>query len=198
MKWAVFFLFVFGLSAAEEPIFISLGARCGTATSLSDLRYRKKAYPLDWLVTPFDGLCQALEDDFAHFLSGCHREDQGIIDFYGFQFYHDFPKEGPFEDAMSAVMKKYQRRIKRFQEVCLGANKVIFIRAEEVSQQKAIILRDLLIRKYPALDFILIAITSEECTEEPWNLYRIRNLRASWHQRSYIRRFILELLRETN
>lgn len=192
--WVVLMICLLGAANADEPIIISLGARCGTASTLAILKIRTSAYPFDWLVSPFDSLCAALEDNFAHFLSNCHPETEGIVDFYGFHFNHDFPKDAPYKEALPSVKQKYQRRIARFRNACLGPNKVIFIRAEEISQNEAIILRDLLMRKYPLLDFTLLAINENESFERPWNLYKIKNVCSFWNEEMTWKRAILSTI----
>lgn len=196
----IFFLWMvsyWSIISAKETIIISLGSACGTASVLSDLKYRMSAYPFDWLISPFDSLCAALEDDFAHFLSDLYPDHGAIIDAYKFQFYHDFPKEGPYESALAEVKEKYERRINRFREACLGTNPVIFIRSEVISKQEAVILRDLLMRKYPLLNFTILAISLDESFKQPWHLYRIRNFFCGTHShipwRGYINRASYEM-----
>lgn len=200
------YVFVLFLSiqdiVAKIPLCISLGAACGPALTLRDLKLRAEAYPFDWVISPFDSLYKALEDDFEFFLTDLQlRPDQtGIIDYYGFHFTHDLPTvhnqtfnvlETDFtgnctlyhqwENALPLVREKYQRRIKRFRNVCRGKEKVFFIRSE-TNKAEALLLRDFFKTKYPQLDFVLIVFSSDPSFAQFWNIPHIINFHSlQWY-----------------
>jgi hypothetical protein len=214
MKWHAYLLmgnFMIGVLfanadvriAQKRPLCISLGGACAPALNLRNLKLRFDAYPFDWILSPFEGLCKALEEDFQNFLTDLtiRSEGNGVIDHYGFHFTHDWPTvnnqkiedlykvlyigdlrtmplASNWADTIAAVKEKYQRRIDRFRAACRGSEKVFFIRAERFSQEEAIRLRDLLMKKYPLLDFVLIAIDNTPSFATAWNLDRISNFRV--------------------
>lgn len=186
--------------AKVSPI-ISLGQSCTVAGALRDNGLRIQAYPFDWTVSPFNALYDSLAEDFQHFL----QEDSlsirvsdryGILDYYGFHFVHDFPANQPndkfaeligenhvtggiivdnWKEYLPAVKEKYWRRIARLQESCLGQERVYFIRHSDTTRTQAIALRDLIIKKYPVLDFVLIILGRSQEIRPQWNLDRIYN-----------------------
>lgn len=100
---------------------VSLGYFCGPAQELERCGLRDSSFPFDWLITSsFEIVLEQIKNSFHGFLtmeyfqqSISHREH-----YYNSKtkmwFYHDFSKYTPLEDQMKAVIKKYDRRIKRF------------------------------------------------------------------------------------
>lgn len=188
---------------SQTPLCISLGSACGSAMNLRDLGVRAAAYPFDWTVSPFDSLYAALNEDFQYFLTDLKIRpgNQGVIDHYGIHFTHDWPTVAQphidalnsdfignntlfkeWEKALPLVREKYRRRIARFNEACLGKEKVFFFRSEDISKEKAIVLRDLFRKKYPSLDFVLIVVRNDLTFQEPWHIDGIRNFYIQqWH-----------------
>ncbi|MCX5921919.1 MAG: DUF1796 family putative cysteine peptidase [Candidatus Dependentiae bacterium] len=183
---------------------IPIGTHCSAAAAIKGLNLRQVSLPLDWIVSSFAGLYQAFNDDFAHFLEKSslriRGDQQGIVDYYGFQFVHDFPTttqtikpsiDGSQEDVAVLVSQgkisphymdfydeitsKYARRIKRMYEFCNGDEQVFFIRHFGMNKQQAIAFRDLIENKFPSLDFILVVVSPVRSQENDWNLPKIRN-----------------------
>src|SRR5437868_4428375 len=73
------------------PLCISLGSSCHPALNLRALKLKLETYPFDWILSPFDSLYKALQDDFKYFLSDLkvRPEGNGVVDYYGFHFPHD-------------------------------------------------------------------------------------------------------------
>jgi hypothetical protein len=202
-------LFFYATSLISHPICISLGDGCGPAMMLRDLGLRREAFPFDWTVSYWDAFIRAFTDDFQFFLTDLKMRpgNQGVIDYYGIHFTHDWPtNENPHIDALNAdfignnelfhswqqalplVRQKYARRIERFRNVCRGRDKVIFIRSGDSGadlptiQNKAIAIRDYLKSQYPTLDFTLVYISGNPVFQEPWNIDRIKNFYdTNWH-----------------
>jgi hypothetical protein len=177
----------------NKPVFISLGGWCIPALFLRKFGLREAAYPFDWnLNGPISNVCRILENDFSGFFlkenlyvdpsHPCEIVDKGT----NIASNHDFPTTDlvsryvvpNFLDFHQQVYEKYQRRIKRFNNVCNSDKKVIFVRidaAENLSKENTIMLRDCLHKKYPTLDFILIQLGCTEMCKTPWNIERVRN-----------------------
>lgn len=167
--------------------------------SVKTLHIRENAYPFDWIISSFDALYACLNDDFNKFLYDLHqRQGLEIVDYYGFVFIHDWPttQSGSFDilnndsgvnnahlianwnDYTPLVKEKYARRIERFKEACSGSDKVYFIRYHGITKKQAIMLRDLLQKKYKNLEFELIVISDDKTS---WNLDKIKNFYMHLH-----------------
>lgn len=179
-------------TCANKPVFISLGAWCIPALFLRNFHLREAAYPFDWNISGYiPNVCRIIETDFSNFFlkENLHfdpRSPYEIVDEgTHISSNHDFPVVPGsryvvpnFLDFSQQVYEKYQRRIKRFNNVCNSDQKVIFIRldaAENLSKENTIMLRDCLHKKYPTLDFILIQLGCTEMCKTPWNIERVRN-----------------------
>ena len=115
-----------------------------------------------------------------------------IIDHYGFIFLHDWPTKqneefdvlhsdggvnqgnlvSNWNDYTPLVREKYARRIERFKEACSGSQKVFFIRYRNIIKHQAIMLRDLIEKKYKKLEFELIIVSDVDKTA--WNINKIK------------------------
>ena len=181
---------------------ISLGQACTVAGAMREYGIRITAYPFDWIVSPFQGLYQALSDNFEHFL----QEDSltirsydryGVVDYCGFEFVHDFPVMQPNDEFaeligeghvtggvlrddwrsfLPQVKTKYKRRIDRLHDTFSTAQeKIYLIRYGGISREQAIQLRDLLYKRYPQLDFELIVLAHSSDMKNKWDLKNIQN-----------------------
>jgi hypothetical protein len=189
MKKFVFFLCCFAhLSFALEPLYISLGRSCEPAFRLRESNRRFASYPFDWLMSPYESLYHALQDDFFRFfteLSLIH-DKTAVVDHYGLIFRNGWLHEGlhynkaldqiDWEGQIPSMTDKYVRKIDRFREACESGRKVVFIRWEDIDRGKAIRLRDLIRSKYPNLQFTLMVVKNSEEFRSPWGLENIRNL----------------------
>lgn len=99
--------------------FVSLGAACPTASSMSKYGLRSFSGPFDWLVTScLDWVLYYMENGFNDFLEkeNLERFKGSPLKFRdrksGFVFLHD--EEYPFEDRFYDLKQKYQKRIDRF------------------------------------------------------------------------------------
>jgi hypothetical protein len=180
----------------ESPIAISLGQECSTAAALRGLHIRTFAYPFDWIISPFNGLYDAFATKFVHFLekdSLCLREDkQGIVDYYHFQFVHDFPTlqsgqsvvhtEEPisqhiirpdFLNFYDVVKEKYTRRITRLINILQGTQPVILIRHFDMNREQVQDFYQLIHTLFPELPCTLAVV--QNAPEAEWGLPGIRN-----------------------
>ncbi len=154
---------------------IPLGCDCRIIVALNELGLRNVSYPYDWCVAPFDGILRSIENDFEEFvepsqLKLVHERAPGNK--YGVELRHDFPRRflkmpggkrkalivKNWENYISEVQKKYERRISRFRQSCDSQRKIYFIRHGHITPEQAEKFRDLLSYKYPQLNFLLVCV----------------------------------------
>ena len=180
-------------------IAISLGEVCQTAGNLSANGLRLQSFPLDWLVTPSEGLIKFIAYEGYNFINVenllfnvfTFAGSGGVCDiYYGIFFYHDFLyslKRNPQGNLIgikklagvelknyAEVKAKFDRRIARFFEVLHSDKKVLLVRLG-MSYQDAILLNDLLHNKYPHLDYLLVVLDNTEEIKTDWGLERVKN-----------------------
>lgn len=68
----IFFIIFNQVACPKLPTCISLGRACGPALNLRELKIRNEAYPFDWISSPLESLCKALEEVFFAFLTDIH------------------------------------------------------------------------------------------------------------------------------
>jgi hypothetical protein len=185
-----------------EVTYISLGSHCTPSLRLNQLQLRTLAYPFDWLISPFDALCKTLESDFADFFTELTMIENcsGAVDYDGHTFTHDWPTivypsinlsnvdwvpnntiVGDWKAMIPTIAEKYRRRINRFRNICLSEEKIVFIRFDDINKTTAKKLVDLIKKKYPTLDFMLVALSLNEEFKTSWNLEFVRNHRVDPH-----------------
>ncbi len=184
-----------------EPLIISLGYNCTTATNLAENNLRTFAFPFDWMGCSLEGLCALLENDFQNFLNPAYlyKKDKSNIIInkkYNLGFWHDFPiyqSNGEdlivpnWLDAVPNVASKYQRRIQRLYDA-LNSNRTIYLFRSACSRwwplgsilqtkEMVIKLQTILQNKFPNANFTLIVIGEKPDTyySTNWNIPGIRN-----------------------
>ena len=98
---------------------ISLGFFCSVAMEMDRIHRRKASYPFDWCISSFPSVLNLIDNHFTDFLNYDQMEQNKEIPWhyrnaYGIAFYHDFNQFEPLNKQLPAVIKKYDRRIKRF------------------------------------------------------------------------------------
>jgi len=184
-----------------KKIVISLGHQCDTALQLRNsvvkhYGLRARAYPFDWIISPFNALFRCLEENFNNFLNPRYLElyshmpnATGIKDnYYGFRFVHDFSTdyysapEDPFRAMVvtelaphiGPIREKYKRRVERFRRTLAGKDSIVFIRTV-ITKEQALRLQKLIATKYPSLDFMIVAIDITPEMKTDWNIPGIKN-----------------------
>lgn len=191
---------VSSLRSLQNKKIISLGNACAPALHLRTLGIRTEAYPFDWIISHFDALYEALTSNFTYFLTDIklRKDGTGVYDYYNFQFVHDFPTINTpkpnvlnsdfigastllsnWQDALSLVKEKYNRRINRFYTACQGKEQIFFFRDEDTTREQAMKLRDYFTTTYPNLNFLLVITSKDESFHQPWDLDKIRNFYMS-------------------
>ena len=145
---------------------IGIGYDCSPAGALRSMGLRREAYPFDWIQTDSVGIRQCIADDFLHFHCDLRLMEHGhrMIDYYGFQYPHDYPVEdvnmdeteekageGVFTEEVSrpilsnwaryyeTVKEKYARRIQRFRLALAHSAPVILLCRHPVHDAKEIL-----------------------------------------------------------
>lgn len=178
-----------------QPIVVSLGPTSMVTVVTRSLRVQKTVFPFDWVISPFESVYRAFEDKFTHFLEkGSLRvrsDKQGVMDYYGFEFVHDFPTiqsgfaDGSSDEPLSqyllrpdfldfydVVATKYQRRIACLQDAMNRGREIMLIRYGDMNRSQAERLRNLIRKKYPNAMFTLVFISNKK--EADWHLGGIK------------------------
>jgi hypothetical protein len=171
------------LAVSQYDEVVSLGIACQAAAQIKYNEIRIRAYPFDWLVTPFDGLISFIINKGAGFLEPGNFCSHGLIrnsnsllvkdSIYNFSFMHDFEGEDPLF-SYAEVKEKYDRRIKRFFNLLESNKKVLFIRVT-ISKAQAKQLDQVLQKHYPNLSYTIVAVSDKEDAKMDWGLPRVRN-----------------------
>jgi hypothetical protein len=132
--------------------YLTLGYDCSPAAALRNLDLRKFALPLDWVVSDINIIEKCLKDDFSLFHKNLkfNFNKSRLIDEYGFQFPHDYPRtntnikdlsnnigDGIFAEEniivdnwieyYNIVYEKYKRRIERFRNIIKDPKPIIIL-----------------------------------------------------------------------
>lgn len=100
--------------------YISLGYFCSVASELERIGLRNESSPFDWLISDFEGIIMAIQDNFEDFLEYDYLVQNRqypayyLNTKYNVHFYHDFSPYASLREQLPLVQEKYRRRIKRF------------------------------------------------------------------------------------
>lgn len=163
------------LTEAEEndllknrPIVISLGDSCQPALNLMYAKLRFMAYPFDWIVAYFDDMYDLIKTDFMY----CKERDYFVMA-YDPKVNASRPTNVHYPQVMfphvkwETLFEDFNRRIKRFYKAIHygeASNKKIFFVIHSISyrdatvKDKATKICDLILEKFPSLDFTLIVM----------------------------------------
>ena len=132
--------------------YLTIGYDCSPAAALRNLNLRDSALPFDWVVSNINALQMCFETNFEHLHKNLvlNNNKTRLIDYYGFQFPHDYPLshmrnfennigEGLFGeengkfitdkwfDYYGIVLDKYNRRIERFKNIINDTKPIIVL-----------------------------------------------------------------------
>lgn len=100
--------------------FISLGYFCSVAQETERYGFRNASFPFDWIITDFEGIFSAIENNFEGFLDEQYlsQSKKNLATYknlkYNLYFFHDFSKYYSLKKQLKKVEAKYSRRINRF------------------------------------------------------------------------------------
>lgn len=147
--------------------YITLGYDCSTAATLKSLDLRKYSLPFDWIVSDAKKLIECISENFINFHKNLiiNESNTRVIDYYGFQFPHDYPNiesndidnvgEGVFsenkildgwENFIELNLEKYNRRIKRFNDILNSNDDIIVLYRGNL--ENVYLFQNLFINKY--------------------------------------------------
>ena len=132
--------------------YLTIGYDCSPAAALRNLNLRDSALPFDWVISNINALQICFETNFEHFHKNLifNYNKTRLIDYYGFQFPHDYPLshminfennigEGVFGEEngkfitdkwsnyYGVVLDKYNRRIERFKNIINDTKPIIVL-----------------------------------------------------------------------
>jgi|UniRef100_A0A6C0IQ34 hypothetical protein len=172
-----------------EINYLTLGNDCSPAAALRNLNLRNVALPFDWVVSNIHILETCFADKFEHFHKHLRYNETKtrLIDFYGFQFPHDYPLnhvEGGADDDIGEgifgeetgkviaddwyshhdkVVAKYERRIQRFYSILGDSSPIIVLcryNTKDVLRLQTLLLQH---RKLENIYFINSSAEKFEC-----------------------------------
>lgn len=130
---------------------ISLGEKCFVTQTLIKLNLRKTSGPFDWaggfvngagLATRLSLILNEFKDFFEKNLMKPAYDYNGRRLFMntktGMAFRHEFEQNDIFEDKYPEIKEKYNRRIKRFQEILSSKKRVLFVYAASLFENSDI------------------------------------------------------------
>lgn len=189
----------------KEVVGVSLGYNCIAADQLQRSQIRAYAYPFDWVITPWESLYKALNNWFKDFLLRENLMPHGrhlVMDrLYNIDYWHDFDwqylgdfsfetmhnfldKQGNrypqgidklLDIYFPEVKEKYNRRVDRFKALSQHNDPVLFLRVFEVTREQAIMLRNILVARFPRMKFVLVVVNNTEDFKVDWGVKRIKN-----------------------
>ena len=135
----------------NDVAFIPIGDACGISYQLQKYGLRRYALPFDWLkIKRLSDITKIINNNFSDFtdfrkdgtstcfpyLNTDNFDSDGLkqtfkaVNSYGVISYHDFTSNIDFEEQISNIKEKYNRRINRFYEIIRSNKKIVFIRDE--------------------------------------------------------------------
>jgi hypothetical protein len=148
--------------------YISLGSYCETAFQIRRRRNVTQAHFFDWLVTPLESLMLVLENDFEGVFEreNIHptKDGQSVVDTSnGLLFHHEFTRNDQGLVTEEVIGREYRIKqakvqflIDRWREIAGGSDPVLYVFLGDGAPSQIQDLRNLIRRKYPALDFRLL------------------------------------------
>jgi hypothetical protein len=168
--------------------YIPLGFDCSPASALESLKLRGFALPFDWVQTNPNIIMRCINDDFKLFHRNLvlNKNKTRVIDGYGIQYPHDYPKiddsekdceekdkhdddvnyggDQPiidnYNDYTEKVLVKYKRRIDRFINLLQNETKPIILLVR-LPYAEAIKIKDFFEKKYNKTNIVVVVATKE-------------------------------------
>lgn len=100
--------------------YVSLGHCCYVAIELENMGLRSTSSPFDWVRTRWKAIEYSINNNFKNYLNydDLYQKKNALHVYknleYGVGFFHDFVDNKSLKSQISAIQKKYNRRIDRF------------------------------------------------------------------------------------
>jgi len=180
--------------------FLTVGSDCSPASALRQLKLREFALPFDWVHSRhIESIEKCFADNFSKYHTNLrlNRTRTRLIDEYGFEFPHDYPREdvsnnadnvgeGVFAEDKNTyivhnwsnyydiVKEKYNRRIERFLKIINDQKPIIILCRWNTNE--VIRLKGMFEKYYNKTNIIFINSSSQPyVTETIINCYTERN-----------------------
>lgn len=155
---------------------VSLGQSCTAGWQLrTQFPAQSEAYPFDWLITPFDSLCAAIETDLKHFdgqFEYLPVQNAVLNTTTNILHPHDFDKTSKIDPKKAAqAVEKFRFIAARWSDLLASDSRVLFIRNEgdvdlatdqvsRISVAQANWLCELISKKAPQLRFSVLFVSA--------------------------------------
>lgn len=147
--------------------FVSLGADCGTARCLREIKYKDFTYPFDWSITKIACLIELFENNFKDIITkdiirvGNDAFSNANKTMY---FPHDLTfDEMQNENNYNDTVEKYNRRSDRLINILSTNKKIMFVRkCLDDTHDDIIKLRNIIKDKYKNDNFHILFFSSDE------------------------------------
>lgn len=112
--------------------YISLGYFCSVASELEKLGLRTESSPFDWVISDFEGVLLAIQNNFSDYLNysflAQNKQNHSVYKNikYNIVFFYDFSQYTSLKEQLPEIQDKYNRRISRFYKSI--TNPTLFIR----------------------------------------------------------------------
>lgn len=164
---------------------ISLGCNCFIKFFLKHIEYEQETHFFDYIGCPMWSVHELIKNNFSDvFNIEEYKNEYTLIGLpkivtnsrYNLKFKHDLSTTKKIEDQFSEFKEKYSRRIKKFQDLLMSSDNILFMRFEETKENRIInqkyneqnkiseldyikLLSNFLRSSYPELKFKIIFIS---------------------------------------
>jgi hypothetical protein len=161
---------------------LPMGYDCSSASVLGHLGLRTISYPFDWIVSSTNSLRQCFSENFRRFHKDLryNHDKKGLIDEYGFTFFHDYPIEtngcivDNWKDYYDNNVSKYERRIKRFIELMKSDTPILVLCRR--NKHEVLHLQELFLNYYNKNNIYIISASTESFEND-----KIKNIYPEIH-----------------
>lgn len=151
---------------------ISLGRACEVGYQIKLHTPKSDGDFFDWLITPFDGLIAALDQQFQHLLNPEDlylQEDRNFVNnrVTGIQYGHVFLRDethmipSNFLDDLPRVTQKFEYFREKFFSSGRGSDPICYVR-RDINADQAVLLEQRLEAMFPTLQFRIACVNSED------------------------------------
>ncbi len=172
----------------KDKIVVSLGYNCAAARHFQHHKLAEAYLPFDWCFSNFESIYLTIQNDFKDFLSlklsiisSGENYHEVFDETYFIKFVHDFVNHDQNLTGKNIILydydhnkQKYERRINRLRRA-LRSKKEVYLFRTVITKREAMLLRDLISRKFPELKYTLAVMNDTEEFKNSWNEKNISN-----------------------